>query len=82
MLYVMRVLLGRSTEVGSRTLVYGACAGPDSHGEYMSDGKNQEIEGWIYSDMGKKAQTKAFEQTMRALEARKPGIGADVGLQV
>ncbi|KIX96641.1 uncharacterized protein Z520_07907 [Fonsecaea multimorphosa CBS 102226] len=80
LMYVVRMLLGRSTEVGSRTLVYGASAGPGSHGEFMSDGKNQEVEKWIYSDLGKKAQVKVFEQTMRVLEARKPGIGAEVGL--
>ncbi|KIW25375.1 uncharacterized protein PV07_08558 [Cladophialophora immunda] len=80
LMYFVRMLLGRSTEVGSRTLVYGACAGPDSHGAFMSDGKNQEVEKWIYSDLGKKAQAKVFEQTMRVLEARKPGVGAEVGL--
>ncbi|OAP54627.1 hypothetical protein AYL99_11075 [Fonsecaea erecta] len=80
LMYFMRMFLGRSTEVGSRTLVYGACVGPDSHGAFMSDGKNQEVEGWIYSDLGKKAQSKVFEQTMKVLEARKPGIGAGVGL--
>ncbi|OAG41308.1 hypothetical protein AYO21_04471 [Fonsecaea monophora] len=79
-MYILRMILARSTEVGSRTLVYGACAGPGSHGQFMSDGKNQDVERWIYSDLGKKAQSKVFEQTMRVLEARKPGIGAEVGL--
>ncbi|KIW93121.1 uncharacterized protein Z519_05726 [Cladophialophora bantiana CBS 173.52] len=80
LMYIVRLLLGRSTEVGSRTLVYGACAGPDSHGAFMSDGKNQEVEKWIYSDLGQKAQSKVFEQTMKVLESRRPGIGAEVGL--
>lgn len=47
----------------------------------MSDGKNEEVEKWIYSDTGKKAQVKVFEQTMEVLEARRPGIGADSGLK-
>lgn len=31
-------LIARQTEVGSRTLVAAAVAGPESHGQYMSDG--------------------------------------------
>ncbi|KAJ9495856.1 hypothetical protein H2202_008650 [Exophiala xenobiotica] len=81
--FVMRALIGRSTEVGSRTLVYGACAGPESHGEFMSDGKNQEVEAWIYSDTGKKVQKKVFEQTMKVLDGRRfKGGKADWGLNL
>jgi len=73
-------ILGRTTEVGSRTLVLGAFAAPISHGEYMSDGQNQDVESWIYTDVGKGAQKKVFEQTMKVLELRKPGFGHAVGL--
>ncbi|CAG8952808.1 hypothetical protein HYFRA_00009053 [Hymenoscyphus fraxineus] len=73
-------IIGRTTEVGSRALVLGAAAGPTSHGEYMSDGENQAVESWIYSDMGKAVQQKVFEQTMKVLELRNPGIRHSVGL--
>ena len=36
---VMRWLLGRTTEVGSRTLVTAIEAGKETHGEYMADSK-------------------------------------------
>ncbi len=36
--YIMKPLLARTTECGSRTLVAGAVAGEESHGKYMSDG--------------------------------------------
>lgn len=36
-LHVMKFFLARSTEVGSRTLVTAAAAGPESHGGYMTD---------------------------------------------
>lgn len=36
---VAKFLLARTTEVGSRTLVAGAEAGEESHGQYMADGK-------------------------------------------
>lgn len=34
---IMKNLVARSTEVGSRTLVHAASAGPESHGLYFSD---------------------------------------------
>lgn len=36
---VAQFFISRTTEVGSRTLVAGAEAGEESHGEYMADGK-------------------------------------------
>lgn len=70
----------RTTEVGSRTLVHGAYAGPDTNGWYLVDLKKTKVEPWIDTDMGKKAQRKAYEQTMKILEARKPGILKEAGL--
>jgi retinol dehydrogenase-12 len=81
--FIVSILMGvfaRTTEVGSRTLVIGTTAGKESHGEFMSDGVNQEIEGWIYGDLGKKAQKKVWEQTVKILEERKPGVLKGVGL--
>ncbi|KAJ9633505.1 hypothetical protein H2204_006888 [Knufia peltigerae] len=77
---VMRWMFARSTEVGSRTLVLGANAGPTSHGHFMSDGENQKVAEWVEQDVGERAQIKVFEQTMKVLEVRSPGIGRAVGL--
>lgn len=77
---LMYAAFARNTEVGSRTLVLAACAGPASHGEYMSDWHNQDVEPWIYEDIGKRAQKKVFEQTMKIIEQRKPGLGDAIGL--
>lgn len=77
----MRRALGRTAEMGSRTLVLGASAGPDSHGEFMSDGKNQpDVATWLHEDVGRRARRKVFEQTMKILESRSPGIGSVVGI--
>ncbi|KAF7563266.1 hypothetical protein G7046_g850 [Stylonectria norvegica] len=73
---VLYTMIARTTEVGSRTLILGAGAGSASHGEFMSDGHNQNVEQWIYTDVGKRAQKKVFDQTMKLLEMRSPGIGA------
>lgn len=80
-IFLLMPLLARTTEVGGRTLVQGACAGPESHGEFMSDARNQRVEEWIYSpDVGVKVQAKLFDQTMKVLESRVPGVGKAVGL--
>jgi len=34
---MMKALIARTAEVGSRTLVHGATAGPESYGRYISD---------------------------------------------
>jgi hypothetical protein len=80
-LRLMRRILDRTTEVGSRTLVLGASAPASSHGEYQSDGATQDVEGWIYTEVGERAQKKVFEQTLHILEARKAEIAREAGLQ-
>ena len=35
--YIMKALLARPTEHGSRTLVHAAEAGPETHGQYLSN---------------------------------------------
>ncbi|KAB8204197.1 NAD(P)-binding protein [Aspergillus parasiticus] len=77
---IMRRILDRTTEVGGRTLVLAAAAPASSHGEFQSDGANQDVESWIYSDIGRRAQEKVFDQTMKVLEARKPGLAHGIGL--
>lgn len=73
-------MLARTTEVGSRCLVLAAAAPDSSHGEFQSDGKNQDVEAWIYTSWGEKAQKKVWEQTAVILEERKPGILKAAGL--
>lgn len=73
-------LIARTTEQGGRCLVVAASAPESSHGEFQSDGKNQDVEAWIYTELGKKVQKKVWEQTVSILEARKPGLLSAVGL--
>ncbi|KAK4461497.1 retinol dehydrogenase 14 [Cladorrhinum samala] len=77
---VVRGILDRSLEHGSRTYVLAASAPAASHGEFQSDGKNQDVEAWIYSEVGQRAQRKVWEQTVPILEKRKPGLLRDIGL--
>lgn len=73
-----RLLLARSTEVGSRTLLAGACAGQGSHGMYMSDCKNHDVAPWIETADGAKVQKKVYEQTLAMLERIEPGISKNI----
>jgi hypothetical protein len=77
---ILRGILDRKTEVGARTFVLAASAPASSHGEFQSDGANQDVESWIYTDLGQQVQKKAYEQTVEILEARKPGIVQAAGL--
>ncbi|GKZ28946.1 hypothetical protein AbraIFM66950_001904 [Aspergillus brasiliensis] len=77
---ILRRILDRTTEVGGRTLVLAASAPVPSHGEFQSDGANQDVESWIYTDVGRRAQKKVFDQTLKILETRKPGIAHEAGL--
>ncbi|PYH92583.1 short-chain dehydrogenase/reductase [Aspergillus ellipticus CBS 707.79] len=74
---IMRWILDRTTEVGGRTFVLAASAPVSSHGEFQSDGANQDVESWIYTDVGIRAQKKVFDQTLEILEMRKPGIARE-----
>lgn len=76
----MRRLLDRKTEVGGRTYVLAASAPASSHGQMQRDGKNQDVEEWITTELGKRVQSKVWEQTVKVLEARKPGIVKESGL--
>ncbi|KAJ6021665.1 NAD(P)-binding protein [Penicillium herquei] len=80
LLRIVHRILDRTIEVGNRTLVLGASAPLSSHGEFQSDGANQDVEAWIYTEVGQRVQKKVFEQTMQILEARKSGIALEAGL--
>ena len=71
-------LMARTTEVGSRTLVAGACAGEGSHGKYMADCVNQEAVGWLSTEDGAKLQRRVYEQTLEVLEKIEPGISKTI----
>ncbi|OJJ97565.1 hypothetical protein ASPACDRAFT_45657 [Aspergillus aculeatus ATCC 16872] len=77
---IARRILERTTEVGARTLVLAASAPKSSYGEFQSDGKNQNVESWIYTEEGRRVQKKVFEQTLEVLEERRPGVSLEAGL--
>ncbi|KAJ5754142.1 uncharacterized protein N7511_008295 [Penicillium nucicola] len=79
-LMLMKMVLARSTEVGSRTLVAGAAAGLESHGAYMSDGyvENTALSPFVRSDEGRQARERLWGELSAILESVCPGVMQNV----
>lgn len=71
---LMKRLLARTTEVGSRTLVHAGLAGRETHGEYMADGVVAPTSPFVRSEEGKRAQERVWNELSEKLEAIQPGI--------
>lgn len=67
-------LLARRTEVGARTLVYGASAGSESHGQYVPDSKITPTAGLTKGNEGVELQKRFWKELENKLEAIQPGI--------
>ncbi|KAH6711994.1 hypothetical protein BKA61DRAFT_520979 [Leptodontidium sp. MPI-SDFR-AT-0119] len=70
---IMKFLLARTTEVGSRTLVHGADAGRETHGMYLSECALGEPATIVRSEEGRKAQMKLWGELVVKLEMIVPG---------
>ncbi|OCL13447.1 short-chain dehydrogenase [Glonium stellatum] len=69
-LYLLRLLLARTAEVGSRTVLHATTARPSSHGKFCSDCQIKEswVPAWIYSDDGRKTQTQVWNELVMELQ--------------
>ena len=80
-LWLMKLVLARSTEVGSRTLVHGATAGRETHGKYLSDAQVADpemVSKLVKSEEGAEAQKKIWKELVEKLEKIEPRIMANV----
>ena len=74
---IVRTLLkifARPTEVGARTLVHGASAGPESHGQYVPDCKIKQTGGLTKGKAGAELQARVWGELKQKLEAIRPGV--------
>lgn len=60
-------LIGRTGEVGARTLVSAITAGPETHGEYLSESRAKNASVWVRSDEGKRVQKEIWSELQEAL---------------
>lgn len=70
--WLIKLFLARSAEHGSRTLVHAGLQGPETHGQYLSDGEISAPSKVVIE--GKETQDRVWEELMRKLEAIKPEI--------
>ncbi|KAF7556515.1 hypothetical protein G7Z17_g1377 [Cylindrodendrum hubeiense] len=68
-------LLGRSVEMGSRTLVHAAVAGKESHGCYLGacEIKENQVPSWAIDEEGKQDQKRIWDDIAKELEKVAPG---------
>ncbi|KAF2261912.1 short-chain dehydrogenase/reductase-like protein [Lojkania enalia] len=71
---IMKFLLARSTEVGSRTLVHAASQGAETHGQYMSDCRIDMVATLVQSKEGYDLQNRVWDELAAKLEKIKPGV--------
>ena len=74
-LRVLKAMLCRSTEMGSRTLVHaGVGIGPESHGKFLSDCKIEKCAKLVEGPEGPELQRRVWAELSQALEHIQPGI--------
>lgn len=55
-------LIGRTGEVGARTLISAIAAGPETHGRYLSESRIKNASVWVRSTEGKWAQKEVWAE--------------------
>ncbi|KAI5265663.1 NAD(P)-binding protein [Aureobasidium subglaciale] len=71
---VIKAILARSTEVGSRALIHAASSGSESHGHYLSDCSIKPPSRFVVSEEGKSAQDRVWKELVEKCEVIRPGI--------
>ena len=66
----------RPTDVGARTLVYGASLGPESHGQYVPDCIITPTVGLMKGKAGEELQQRVWMELRDKLEGIRPGVTA------
>ncbi|KAL1855157.1 hypothetical protein Plec18167_002144 [Paecilomyces lecythidis] len=78
LLSTMKYVLARTTEVGSRTLVHGVSAGPETHGQYLNKCKVEEPATIVTCPEGPKTQQRVWDELIAKLEKIEPGISGNL----
>lgn len=66
--------IARPTEVGARTLIYGAGVGSETHGQYVPDCKITPTKGLTEGEAGMELQAEVWQELKAKLEAVRPGV--------
>lgn len=71
---LVQKIIGRTAEVGSRTIVYGASCKGESHGQYVPDCKIDMPRGICHGENAGEIQSRVWEELKGKLEAIQPGV--------
>lgn len=71
-------LLGRSSEVGSRTLMSAVAADKQSHGKYMDSCVLRDPSNLVVSKAGEELQRRVYSELMDILEDIQAGVAKNV----
>ncbi|KAL7961329.1 hypothetical protein V8C34DRAFT_274405 [Trichoderma compactum] len=74
--WCLKVIMGRSAEEGSRTLIHGIAAGEESHGKYLTSCEIREdhIPEWATNEAGQVLQKQVWTELLEKLEKIQPGV--------
>ncbi|EXJ53971.1 hypothetical protein A1O7_09308 [Cladophialophora yegresii CBS 114405] len=73
MVKVMNKAMGRESEHGARTLVHGAVAGQESHGQYLSECQVKKYSAFVKSAEGDRTARRLWQELSAIYEGLKPG---------
>ena len=76
--FFIKLVLARSTEVGSRTLMHAGSAGKASHGQYLEDCEISEPTAWVSAAEGKEVQERIWDELKVKMERICPGVTTNV----
>ena len=76
--WLLKLLMARTTEMGSRTLVAGATGGEETYGQYMADSRVTPPSEFVRSEEGKKTQARVYDELITILEGIQPGISKNI----
>lgn len=73
---LLKAVMARTTEVGSRTLVAAGAVGHESHGKYMTDGvvADEALSQFVRSADGEKVGQRVWKELSEILEKIQPGV--------
>ncbi|KAF2837086.1 short-chain dehydrogenase/reductase-like protein [Patellaria atrata CBS 101060] len=71
---VLKFFMARRTDIGARTLVHAASAGPESHGKYLSDCTVSTPGGLAASKRSEELRVRVWKDLSGVLEKIEPGV--------
>lgn len=70
--------VGRNAEMGSRTLMAAAFAGPETHGRWMCDCEVRQFPALMLGEEGERVMDKLWRELLDVLEGIEPGVTAHI----